>query len=316
MTHPVFTGTDFITLGGISDDGTTLSWITESNSNVVTSVFDNSDDGNLDSTVAPDYFFSVVFPYSGYTVEINGNTYAIFLNNSNPSLAYIPYDISFDDLTALIPFSPQSTTTQVENGTAQNFCFAAGTGIATPDGEVAVEHLQIGDLIVTAQGKTIPVKWIGRQTLAPMFAVPNFAAVRIRKGALGGGLPHADLTVSADHGMIVDGLVVNAAALVNGTSIDFVPLAELGPRFTWYHVETEAHDAILAHGAPAETFLDVAGRAAFDNHDEYLTLYGTKRIIPEMPLPRISSRRLLPETIKARLGIADPVLTVEWQRSA
>ena len=35
------------------------------------------------------------------------------------------------------------------------------------------------------------------------------ALVRIRAGALGNGLPDADLTVTGDHGMIVDGLVVN-----------------------------------------------------------------------------------------------------------
>ncbi len=45
------------------------------------------------------------------------------------------------------------------------------------------------------------------------------------------------------------------------------------------------------------------GRAAFDNHAEYLDLYGSERIIPEMAQPRISTARLLPDALKARLGI-------------
>ena len=103
--------------------------------------------------------------------------------------------------------------------------------------------------------------------------------------------------------MIVDGLVINASTLVNGTTIDWVPLAELPDSFTVYHVETENHDVILANGAPVETFIDYVGRRAFDNHAEYLDLYGSERIIPEMAQPRISTARLLPDALKARLGI-------------
>ena len=73
---------------------------------------------------------------------------------------------------------------------------------------------------------------------------------------------------------------------------------------TVYRVKTENHEMILANGVPAETFIDYVGRAAFDNHAEYLDLYGCERLIPEMPAPRISTARLLPEAIRARLGIA------------
>jgi hypothetical protein len=37
----------------------------------------------------------------------------------------------------------------------------------------------------------------------------------------------------------------------------------------------------------------------------YLDLFGTERIISEMDRPRIGTQRLLPEAIRARLGIAD-----------
>lgn len=114
--------------------------------------------------------------------------------------------------------------------------------------------------------------------------------------------------------MVIDGLVINASALVNGSTIDFVPLSELEDRFSVYHIETEAHDVILANGAPSETFIDYAGRQAFDNYDEYLALYGADRLIPEMATPRISSARHVPEPIKDRLGICEQ--DRRWDMSA
>ncbi|TBX22124.1 hypothetical protein TK43_12720, partial [Roseovarius sp. JS7-11] len=92
-------------------------------------------------------------------------------------------------------------------------CFAAGTQIATPSGERVVEGLQIGDDVLTAEGRAVTVKWVGRQSVKTRFgAVERLAPVRIRAGALGEGLPHSDLTVTADHGMIVDGVICHAGA--------------------------------------------------------------------------------------------------------
>ena len=185
-------------------------------------------------------------------------------------------------------------------------CFAAGTMIATPDGECAVEDLAIGDVIVTADGHTVPVRWVGRQTLHKIFTPPHrFTPVRVKAGALGDGLPHADLVLTADHALIIDGLAINAGALVNEITIAFEPFAALPERITLYHVETESHDVILANGAPAETFIDYLGRGAFDNYEEYLSLYGDQPVIAEMPFPRVSSRRQLPSDLRQRLQIAD-----------
>lgn len=191
------------------------------------------------------------------------------------------------------------------NGQAA-LCFCAGTGIATEEGETRVEDLAIGDHIRRADGGLVPVTWIGRQTVSTRFGpAERLMPVRFRAGSLGEGVPHADLTVTADHGMVIDDLVIIASALVNGTTIDFVPLRDFGASFTVYHVETEDHDVILANGAPTETFIDYVGRQAFDNHQDYLDRFGTERLIPEMDRPRISASRLVPAAIKARLGIDD-----------
>jgi hypothetical protein len=184
-------------------------------------------------------------------------------------------------------------------------CFLEGTRIATPTGERAVESLAIGELVLTADGRAVPVKWVGRQRIRnhAILASPKLEPVCITAGALGNGLPHSDLFVTAAHGMVWEGLVVNAGALVNGTTIHFVPLSEMPEVFTWYHIETEGHEEILAHGAPTETFVDYVGRSHFDNHQEYLDLYGAERIIPEMKRPRVSAQRMLPDHLRARLGL-------------
>ncbi|MCP3972078.1 MAG: Hint domain-containing protein, partial [Rhodobacteraceae bacterium] len=271
MATTIFTSTDIIELNGFTDHGTTASWSSTGHATQAFPVVDHNEDGDLDSTGSPDHFGGV--PYSGYTVEIGGNTYAIFLLGGK---GYIPYDVAFDDLTA--QSIPTSTSDKSENGTAQNFCFAAGTGIATPAGETTVDELQIGDTILTADGSAVTVKWIGHQTVRPVLGLMNqrLEPVRICAGALGQGLPLADLTVTADHGVVIDDLVINASALVNGSTINFVPVAELDKEFTYYHIETQDHDVILANGAAAETFVDVAGRSGFDNHQEYLDLYGAE----------------------------------------
>ena len=191
-------------------------------------------------------------------------------------------------------------------------CFAEGTEITTPTGRQRVEHLEIGNLVTCEDGRAEPVHWIGRQTIRRSRMTEARQPVRIRAKALGND---QDLIVTADHGMIVDGLVINAGALVNGGSINWVPMDELPDSVTYYHVETRDHDVIFANGTPVETFIDHAGRRSFDNYQDYIDQYGAQRIIPEMPRIRVSTQRMLPKEIKARLGIADAGIRVKRSRN-
>lgn len=180
-------------------------------------------------------------------------------------------------------------------------CFAPGTPIATPDGERAVETLKAGDLILTANGRTVPVKWIGYQSAAKRSTPePFICPVKIKAGALAENTPHTDLVVTGDHGILIDGVMVNASALVNGTSIVRVPLSALAEQVTYYHIETDDHSVILAAGAPVETYIDATTRSVFDNYDQYLTLFGPPRTtMPILPYARVFGRRQLPANVKA-----------------
>jgi len=158
-------------------------------------------------------------------------------------------------------------------------CFLEGTLIRTPAGERPVEALRRGDLVVTADGTTKAVKWIGHRSYEAEFGASE-AFVRpvvFKAGSLGGGLPVRDLKVSPQHGMLVDGVMVPAAALVNGVSI----LRDANPGdVTYFHIELDGHEAVFAEGALSETFVDHDSRAMFDNADEFGMLFGTAATRP------------------------------------
>ena len=183
-------------------------------------------------------------------------------------------------------------------------CFLAGTGIATAGGPVAIETLEPGDLVLTADGRAAPVRFVGRQTVVSPFADPlRSYPIRIMAGALGEALPARDLLVSPDHALLLDGVLVQAGALVNGTTI--VREAEMPERFTYFHVELDDHALILAEGVPAETFVDNVTRRRFDNFAEFAALYGDEAAtITEMERPRVKSARQLPKALRERLGLA------------
>jgi len=257
--------------------------------------------------------------YMGF-ITIGGVDYPVITgpagDTNNPTII-IPQGIDASTISFPSPVDTNNPGTSPFTAASVGHCFAAGTMIRTPSGDVAVEALSDDHQVVTQNGTAVKVKWIGRQSLRRMFSGCNaLNMVRIQAGAFGNGLPETELTVTGDHGMIVDNYVINASALVNATTITQIPIADLPERFTVYHVETENHDVIFANGAPTETFVDVAGRAAFDNCAEYLELFGAERILPEMPIARISSPRLVPSAIKARLGISDAVIEFDLKSVA
>lgn len=180
-------------------------------------------------------------------------------------------------------------------------CFYPGTRIRISAGEVAVETLSIGDMVLTAEGEAKPVRWIGRQTVCTLFADPiRVLPIRIAAGALAECLPARDLLVSPDHAILVDDVLIQAAALVNDTTIrreDAVPTT-----FTYYHVELADHALILAEGVPAETFVDNVDRLSFDNWDEHEALYGAEAPIPEMTLPRAKASRQVPMAVRQQIA--------------
>lgn len=154
-------------------------------------------------------------------------------------------------------------------------CFLAGTRIATPDGEVAIDELQIGDLVITSSGEPKPIKWIGRNHYrrAPSEAWrPDVVPVKVARFALDDRTPHRDLYLSSGHAIYLSGLLIPVAHLANGCSIIAGQHAS-ALTLDYYHIELEDHDVVLAEGAAAETF-GGDDHSGFDNAEEYERLYG------------------------------------------
>ncbi len=145
-------------------------------------------------------------------------------------------------------------------------CFAAGSRLLTPDGDVPVQALAVGDEILTLRGDGDAVGrviWAGKRRIdlsrhpRPEKVMP----VRILAGALAAGLPERDLLLSPDHCLFVDGHLIEAKTLVNGAT---VIQDDTLRHITYHHIELESHDIVLAEGVPVETFLDSGNRRMFE----------------------------------------------------
>ena len=167
-------------------------------------------------------------------------------------------------------------------------CFLKGTRIRTAEGERAIEDLAIGDLLPTMFGGLRPVQWIGRYPFKKSDPskpwVKDARPVRIAPSALAPGVPHAELCVTGGHSLLVDGVLVPAEMLINGTTIIRDEALEYD-ELEFFHIKLESHDVIYAEGAPAETLLNVQESAV--NFAEYSRRYGTAATDEERCAPHI-----------------------------
>jgi hypothetical protein len=145
-------------------------------------------------------------------------------------------------------------------------CFASGTRIDTLAGPVAVEDLRVGDELLLASGLIRSVKWIGWRhiDITRHTAARRVRPIRVRANAIEDGVPRQDVLLSPDHALFLDGKLIPVRLLRNDTTIR----EEHGCQsVTYYHVELDAHDVILAEGMPTESYLDTGNRAVFENSD-------------------------------------------------
>ena len=154
-------------------------------------------------------------------------------------------------------------------------CYAAGTHILTSTGERAIESLSQGDIVlIVSDGelKAQPVRWLGgrRIDLTRHPRPETVAPIRIERDAFADNVPHRDLLVSPDHAIFVDGKLICARQLVNGTTIR----RETGwTSVDYFHVELDAHAILLAEGLPSESYLDTGNRGFFANAGAPLVLH-------------------------------------------
>jgi Hint domain len=186
-------------------------------------------------------------------------------------------------------------------------CFTPGTLIETETGARPVEELRSGERVWAVAGaspRLSEIRWIGQRRIdlrrhpKPEGLYP----VRIRKDALGEGLPARDLLVSPDHCLLIEGQLIPAKLLINGLSITHERSITA---VHYFHIELDNHDAVLAEGVPAESYLDTGNRGFFGNT-------ATPDLIPELPEPEamIAWQDRLCAPLRLRTEEADGL----WQR--
>lgn len=148
-------------------------------------------------------------------------------------------------------------------------CFVKGTLVTTSRGQVAIEELVAGDEVRGSTGWRT-VKWIGWRHYGPASfldrnARSRISPVRIRAHAFAENLPDRDLLTSPWHHLFVGGKLVRAMDLVNGTTV----VHETGVSdVSYYHIELDQFDVVMAHGVYSESWADGGNRDFFQNADD------------------------------------------------
>ncbi|GAA6199010.1 Hint domain-containing protein [Aquicoccus sp. SU-CL01552] len=142
-------------------------------------------------------------------------------------------------------------------------CFTPGTRIATPQGERLVEDLEVGDRVITRDNGIQEIRWLGSRRLngLELALSDHLQPVRIRKGALGAGLPERDMMVSPNHRVLIANdrtalyfedreVLVAAKHLVGMEGVERVTQSAV----TYIHFMFNQHEVVLSDGAWTESF--------------------------------------------------------------
>lgn len=156
-------------------------------------------------------------------------------------------------------------------------CFARGTQLDTPKGEIAVENLRVGDLVTTADNGPQTIRWIGSQSVPAHGAL---APIRLAQGCFG---LKRDLLVSPNHRMLIESA---AATLLFDEPEVLVPAKHLlshpgitrsfGGSVEYFHILFDKHEVVFAAGARTESFQPgdhVMSSMAFETRGEILGLF-------------------------------------------
>ena len=188
-----------------------------------------------------------------------------------------------------------------QNGIKQNVvsCFLRGTRIKTSKGDICIEELRIGDRVLTVLGEAKQIKFIGRRELLRERFQPwiGQGPVKISRFAIDGKVPHSDLYLSPWHAIYIDGVLIPAKYLVNGMTIIADTKSE-ALSLTYFHIELDTHEAILAEGLAVESFRR-NNPEAFDN----ASLYGPSEgpLTPFAPRVAYNRRREVASYLRSAL---------------
>lgn len=171
-------------------------------------------------------------------------------------------------------------------------CFVSGTELMTPSGPVAIEHIAPGDLVLTRDNGSQPVRWAASQTVS---GGRRLAPIVISAGRYGA---RKDVLVSPQHRVLVTGwqaellfgeaeVLAPAKALIDDQWVRRVPRGKV----TYHHLLFATHQIVESHGFWSESYYPVAHKQAGwvrDTQDELTEIFPQLGLDDLGPLARTS----------------------------
>ncbi|WP_227004807.1 Hint domain-containing protein [Acetobacter senegalensis] len=229
---------------------------------------------------------NTVATVSGYVISGSGTSRTITLQGSDGN-DIASYSVTIAD-GANVPTGTYNNSvnsqdlatnplkiTYANGNTYIGACFLSDSMIRTPEGDVAVQDIQVGDSVVAyvdGQQQVRKVVWAGKTRVAVKAGLPDDEAgypVRILKDALAEGVPYKDMLVTPEHCLFFNGLFTPVRMLVNGASIFYDHSIT---SYDYYHIETEQHSVIVADGVMTESYLDTGNRGSFRQEGTVVSL--------------------------------------------
>ncbi|AZL57529.1 hypothetical protein EI545_00915 [Tabrizicola piscis] len=143
-------------------------------------------------------------------------------------------------------------------------CFTPGTLITTDRGDIPVEALVPGDLVLTRDNGLQPLRWVGRRELSllDLMADPDLQPVRIGLDALDGAGPVRPMLVSPQHRLLLEGaraellfgeaeVLVAAKHLLGQTGVSRVLPTD---GISYIHILFDQHEIVQSDGIWTESF--------------------------------------------------------------
>jgi len=142
-------------------------------------------------------------------------------------------------------------------------CFARGTRIMTPFGDIPIEELERGDMVKTLDNGMKPIRWIGHRKLSAddLAKAPAMRPILIKARSIGGGLPKTDLVVSPQHRVMIRSRIAKRMfgkeevliAAKHLLAIPGVSVIEECDGVEYWHFLFDQHEVVFAESMPAES---------------------------------------------------------------
>lgn len=206
--------------------------------------------------------FQVGGYYWASTIDVSvGDVISLSGTNANDAVGNVSYDV-------LVP------------------CFTTGTLIRTDRGDVPVQELAVGDLVLTRDRGAQPIRWVGSRVLSAtdLSMSERLRPIRIRAGALGEKLPTSDLIVSPQHRVLIRSKIAQRmfdapevlVAAKQLLEIDGIDIAEDLIEVEYFHFLFDQHEVVISNGAETESLY--TGREALRSvgpaaREEILSLF-------------------------------------------